>query len=356
VFVALIAVLYQGDLALGTENYALLAIGKWAAFGWFALFVVKLRALAWALRLKLSTSAFAVASFGAAGIAVVPQLSRTLGSRALSSVVALWLLALFASALWTSRVVTSERGLDAWGEKVLARSLRATWSIWGGLAFGHVLFWTWRYHLDARIFAPIALLLATRWIEQETRLVAAVVATLSFAFVCAPSLLPLTALLCALVLALHALRKPHDPREPEATEPPRDDYRAATAEEERPRRPTTFAPLPQPLFARHLAWASYALYLSAWTLAWRGGALPNHVVALDLCVAPIVALFVWWSRSRLVTLPLIASYLHWSIQSRLLRAPQSSLEWGTSTFALGFLLLLASLFASFRLERPLRSD
>jgi hypothetical protein len=228
VFVALIAVLYQGDLALGTENYALLAIGKWAALAWFALFVVKLRALAWALRLRLSTSALAVASFGAAGIAIVPQLSRMLGARALSSVVALWLFMLFASALWTSRVVTSERPLDAWGEKVLARSLRATWTIWGGLAFGHVLFWTWRYHLDARIFAPIALLLATRWIEQETRLVAAVVTTLSFAFVCAPPLLPLTALMSALVLALHALRKPHEPTEPEATEPPRDDYRAAT--------------------------------------------------------------------------------------------------------------------------------
>jgi hypothetical protein len=78
-----------------------------------------------------------------------------------------------------------------------------------------------------------------------------------------------------------------------------------------------------------------------------------HVVALDLVASALVVLLVWKARLRVVSLPLIATYIHWSIQSRLVRAPQSTLSWGLTTVAVGFGLLIASVFASWQVQKAL---
>jgi len=351
VFVALIAILYQGDLTLGTETWALLGgVGKVATLVWPIVFVAKLRALAWALELKLSPSAIAVPSFGAIGVALVPQLARRLDAHDLTVVVALFLFGMVAAALWSNREVTSRRDLDAWGRTVLSRAIRATWVIFGCLVAAHILFWRSQYKLDGMIGLPVFMLLGTRWIRREAGVVAYVSVTLLYIATSMPAFLPVSALMGAIVLSLFALRRPVDPSEDEAASPPRDDYRVRTEPEVRASA-LRFVAAQSPDLWRQLGWAAYARYLSAWTFGWRGGALPHHVALCELAISAAIAWIVWRSRSRVVVLPLVATYLHWSIQSRLVRAPQSPLQWGLASFALGFTMLLGSLFASWRLSR-----
>lgn len=349
-FVALLAVLYQGDLALTTETHALLGtIGKLASAIWLLLFVAKLHALSRAMRLRVSPSAWLVATLGALGLAMVPHLSRALDRGALSAVVALWLFALLAAALWTPRTVTSTVPRDAWGHTVERRALRATWTIWACLAFAHAALWCREYHLDEGVFAPMALLLATRWMRGELAALTSVSATLAFVATTMPARLPAVALMGAVVLALGAVRVPAAERPRRASPPPETGYRGADEP----------ALAEQPVFespsgterARRLAWAGYALYLAAWSFTRTGGAWPDHALALDLALSVPMLLAAWDRRSLVIPAPLLATYVHWAIQTRLLRAPQSTLQWGITTVVVGFALLLVSLLASWRFER-----
>jgi hypothetical protein len=68
VLLALIAVLYQGDLTLHTETCAYLGwVGWLASITWLVSFAAKLRALAWAMRLRVSRTAYLVPLLGAVG-------------------------------------------------------------------------------------------------------------------------------------------------------------------------------------------------------------------------------------------------------------------------------------------------
>ncbi len=346
VFVALIALVYQGDLALGTEHYALLGrVGLLASFAWVLAFYVKLRGLAWALRLEISVSATAIPVFGALGVALIPHLSRRIDSSGLTIIVGAWLFVLFAAGFWTTRPVTSRAPLDAWGRTVLARSLRATWVIFAVLAVGHVYFWTEQYNLDGSIFLPVALLLMTRWVQREIAVLVTVGTALFSIARLTPALLNVTAQMSALTLMLYALRKPVAPSVRDNEQ--RDDYRATTSTDPEVI-PASFAIAPMPALVRQLAWSGYAFYLAAWTSGWSGGPLPAHMVPLDLAAALVVAVVAWKSRVRVIVAPLVATYVHWSIQTRLLRAPHSPLQWGLATFATGFAMLGASIVTSWR--------
>lgn len=145
---ALLAAFYQCDLTLHTETSAYLGrIGVFASALWIASFVGKLYALAWAVRLRLSRSALVVPAYAAFGLAIVPQYSARVEASTLTTIVALWVFTLFASALWTSRSVTSATTLDEWGRTVFGRALRTTWIMWALLTMCHVLFWRGEYDL-----------------------------------------------------------------------------------------------------------------------------------------------------------------------------------------------------------------
>src|SRR4051794_20185201 len=76
VLLALMTLLYQCDLTLHTETCAFLGgFGALATATWFSLFVGKLYALAWAVRLRLSRRAVATAAFGALGLVLGPYLT-----------------------------------------------------------------------------------------------------------------------------------------------------------------------------------------------------------------------------------------------------------------------------------------
>lgn len=339
-FVGLIAVLYQGDLALSTETHALLgSIGWLCSAVFFVLFAGKLRALAWALKLRLSRSAMLVPLLFGAGLAVVPHLVRALGTTLTSAFVALWAFATVFVGLWTSREVTSLRPLDAWGETVKRRALAATWLIWASLGLLHVTFWVLQYHLDPSALMLVLPLLATRVLRRERDVLACVGSVSILVSLVQPRFLPMTALLSAAVLALHAFVRPSAPVE-EAPRAP--EYRGGPTwlPELQP-----FEPTPAELRTRMLAWSGFALYLAVWSAF---AAFPAHVLSLELALA-VPMLVVARSQQR-VLVPLLSTWTHWAIVSGLLRPPQTSLQWGATTLGAGFVLLFASLFASYRLR------
>ena len=74
VMLALLTALYQCDPTLHSETCAYLgSAGALASAAWLASFAGKLQALAWAMRIRLSTSARLVALSGAFGIAALPR-------------------------------------------------------------------------------------------------------------------------------------------------------------------------------------------------------------------------------------------------------------------------------------------
>lgn len=355
---ALLTVLYQCDLTLFTERSVYLGLtGDLAVGGWLLSFVAKLYALAWAMRLRLSWSAVGVAAFGALGLAVLPRLLCDASAARVDSLAALWVFALFAAGLFTSREVTSKVTLDAWGHTVLARAQKATWLLWAGLVSFHVGFWYFEHHASPLALVPAALLLATRWMRREASVGCSVTGTLLLVGWVMPDRMSTAAVMAAVVLCLRALRRPTKlvdrVDEPRSTAP----YRVPGGEESP--RPVaarlSFARAPRDSMLRLLGGSVSCLYLAAWTADWSGGPLPEHVLALDVLFTVFAALLLMRARVWSALAPVAATYLHLAVQTHLIAAPSSTRQWGVTAVSLGFGLLLASLAVAWLHRKALRS-
>ena len=358
VMLALLTVLYQGDLTLHLETCAYLGgVGVAASLGWLALFGAKLYALAWAVRLRLSPSTVALPSLGALGFVVLPHVLPLIDASSRTSLIMLWVFAFLAAGLWTTRPVRSTVSLDAWGQTVLRRALRATWLLWAVLALCHVLFWMSESELPIAALLAVAPLLATRWLRREFAVWCAVCATLLFVAVASPALLSTTAFLAAVTFGLRALRAPSQAT-PHATSPAPTPYRTSANDAPPPIRPApaaTFAAATQPALLRLCAGAATALYLAAWTRGWTAGPLPEHIAALDVLLSALLAFAALRRGVYLAWLPLGLMHLHNAIQLQLITAPRTTLQWGVCTVSIGFTLLLVSLLVSWRLRRHLQT-
>ncbi len=354
VMLALLAVLYQCDLTLQTETCAYLgSVGVLASAGWAIVFGLKLRALAWAVRLRLSRSAFGVPVFGALGVAVIPHLMAHADAQTSGSVITIWGFVLAVSALWSAREVTSVVNLDAWSRTVMRRALRATWIIWAVLLLFHVGFWQKEAALALPLALPMAALLSTRWIRREGTIWLIVGVTMLVTATAAPESFSLFACMVAIVLGLRALRQPVAQRIAKTKYHHAGPYRTPADED-----------APQPCQIRHaftragpatlvrlLSGTVFALYLSVWTIGWSGGAWPAHLLALDALLTVAVALLVWKAGARLILVPLGVTYFHFAVQAQLVSAPTTALGWGAACVGLGFALLAASLVGSVLLRR-----
>ncbi len=357
---ALLTVLYQGDLMLVTETYAYPGwLGIWTVAGWWGLFIAKLQVLTWALRLRLSPSAFLVPALGAAGLALMPRAlywDPVLGHQYVMG----WAFALSASALWTERSVTSRAELDAWGQTVLRRSVRATWIVWGLLVLVHVAFWGRAFEFSAWSLVPVALLVGTRWLRRELAVWVTVGGTLVLVGSAAPPFFPVVALLAAATLALRALRRPTllDVSVPSS-------HRAAPYRVPGGQRSTapatahwSFRPAAAPEMARLLVGSIGASYLSLWTEAagWAWGEpWPGHVLVLDLAFAAALLAVVYVHRLRFAAVPLVATWFHLAVQTEIVTAPRGPIQWGATAVLLGFGLLGLSLTASWWWQRQVAS-
>lgn len=368
VMLALITVLYQSDLTLHTETCSFLGgVGAIASVTWLALFVGKLYALAWALRIRLAHRAVATAALGALGLTVAPHVLGGLDAETAGAALAVFVFVL--GSLYPhggEHTATSLVSIDAWSRTVLRRSVRATWAIWAVLLALHVLFWSTQHPIQLGAVVPAVALLAMRRVRTESRVWAAVASLLVAVLLVAPAAFSMSAFLAALALLQRALARvpsvgaPQDEGVSVACE--RSPYRAKGASadgavqeagSEREATPS-FVPMDAAARVRLLSGALFGVYLSVWTFDWTGGALPAHVVALDAALLTVVVLMVWRLRARLVLAPLAATGVHGLVASGLVPPPRSLLEWGGAAVALGFLLLVGSLATSYRLRHVTR--
>jgi hypothetical protein len=342
VMLALLAALYQCDLMLHTETCVYLGSVGWLAAGlWLVSFVAKIRALGWALELRISRSVVAVPACAAVGLVVVPRLLPIVGTSLLGA----WVFGVLAAGLWTSRSMTPRGRLDGWRTTVLRRSRRAVWTMWAAACLGHAVFWCNNLGMSCAALVPVVLLLATRFVRREIAVWALVGGTLVFVAVAMPAELSLSALLGAAVLALRALRAPSWRVDPSGTP----SYRNAD-HEHAPMR-MSFGPMPREAIVRLLSGALFSIYLATWTRDWHGGAWPAHVVVLDAALALSAALVTWRFQLRAPLAGSTAVYLHYGASIGLIHAPVTSLGWGALAVTSGFALLLGSLAVSYRLHR-----
>lgn len=356
VMLALLAALYQCDLTLHTETCAHLgALGMLGSLVWLVGFVAKLRALAWAMQLRVSRAALVVTSLGAATLAVLPWWLRTLDGETASALLGAWLFALFALGLWSSCRVEPRTAEHGFAATVARRSIRATWAGWTVMLLVHVGFWLSQdATLHGAALVPAAALLCTRLVRRETTTWLVVLGTLGFVLVHAPQLLSTTAGMAAATLCLRALRQPGRPVAPPVVPAtPGDVYRVDATLPPAP--PPTPLPSPRPFVMaprderlRLLTGAAGCLYLAVWTQGWSGGPWPSHVWWLDavLLVATLAA-FARLRRSA-VLVPLALASVHLVVALRLVPTPRSALEWGIACIGLGFALLVLSLLVSVR--------
>jgi hypothetical protein len=352
VMLGMLTALYQGDLTLLVEREVYLGgAGKLAGAAWIALFVIKLHALAWALRLRLSRSFVGLATAGATGLVLLPHYLARADAPGKDALVAAWLFALAAAGLWRRHAVESKVPLDSWQAKVLRRGVRATWAMWTVLLLLHVSLWSHEYLFGLRALVPAAALLATRWLTTELTVWAAVSTTLGTVAMLAPTSLALASCMGALTLLLRAWSARTSVRRASAGERPSDVYRrpgeGGPAET---REPEMVERIDANAAARFVTGAVFALWVGAWTVGYRGGDLPVHDVVLDVGLTLAVVLVAWRARARTLALPLALPYAHGAVQAQLVSAPSSSLEWGVTAVATGFVLLLGSLGLGWRLR------
>lgn len=353
VMLALITTLYQCDLTLQTERSVYLGVpGVVASVLWLASFVAKLRALAWAMRIRLSQSAFAVPVLGAMGLAAVPWICAECPSHVATPVVGLIVFSALAAGLWTRRRTTSLRAHSSWGREVKRRSARAVWLGWAVALLVHVVFLAEHGPaIDLTILWPTALVLGSRGLRSERHLWIWLGATLLLVGAFAPSHFAATAVMVAAVLVLWAHRSPTLVSIRAQLSDP---YRALP--DEPPRWPVwVLASTPAAQVERLLAAAWTSLYLGLWTMSWHGGPWPGHIVWVDALYVTGAGLWMWRTRKLSLLYPLAASMLHLVVAEQLVPAPQSKLQWSLTTIGAGFGLLIVALGVSVRTRfRPVR--
>ncbi len=279
VMLAFLSLLYQWDMTLHTETCAYLgAAGAWATVAWLALFTGKLRALSWALRLRVAPRVVAALLVAGGGLALGPRVLPGLGARYAGALLAGWLFTL--GSLCGRGGIESLENLDGWGRTVQRRAVRAAWLLSGVLVGAHVLIW-YRDH-DISLWPSLlaAPLLVLRRGQSESRVWATAVGSLVFAALAAPGAFFITSLLAAAALTLRALGTAlaSSAESARAAEPYRtggaDTAPRASADDAAPA--STAAER-----ARLLTGALTGVYLAAWTVGWSSGPWPAHALAVD---------------------------------------------------------------------------
>ena len=321
VLLALAEVVFLFDCTFRLESVAHVgAAAPWFIALWLVLVAVKLRGLAWALRLSVPASVYALAVGAAAGIAaMVAGLSAPMLDKAMTAQLAGWYGALLvALALARSPVLGCSFAVTPWGREVLRRAGCAALAVLALLYFYHL----WSYIL----FVGGERLGAMAWGQLGALLVLCALRTRNepaiFWFGCAVVLTALpgavaagmAAFVVAGVFAYHAARQG---------------------------------------FRRLAVGAALALYVGAWLIDWRGGALPALPAIVSWESAGLVAMLVlvgWRLKVRLAwaVLGLLAMPVLYRYAPRFL--PHTELGWGMLLLVLGFIALPAGLVVNWWLR------
>jgi hypothetical protein len=348
VILALLEVLYICDITLQTEVSAFPGVtGLVPSTIWLAMFALKLRALAWALNLRLSRSAFALPLLGALGVAVVPHLlqHRVLSEGAATTLLAWYAFGLVAAAYALEPSIESRDELDDWGTTVLGRATKATWMVWASFMLVHLLCWSHAHELSIAPFLITGgLLVTTLRARSEPWLWAGTATALVAAGWIEPASLSATALMATVVLGIKGWRGMGLPasRHSDASMANHPYRTSALDPEELEQLPDGSTPL---TMRRPYVGAMVCLYLSIWTLGWQGSAfqLPDHLLWLDLLAMTMLGAVVWRWRMTSALISALAIAAHFGVERQVVTEPRGALQWGMLLLAAGFALLLGGL-------------
>lgn len=360
VLLGLLALLYQVDLTLHTETCAAMgAVGAAFAFPWVVIFGGKLVAIARALHVRLSRRTLATALLGAVGLAGLPFVLVFAPRDVIPArgfIVATFVFALGAIAPRNlDDMVVPTRPLDAWGRTVLRRVTVATSVLFVSALAGHVYFVWSTVTMSPILLALFALFVARRESEKTVWIMHGLLLAVTL-LVC-PGALSMVAAFVGFSLILRAFSRlrTFTTQVVESSGAPRAAYRTPEADEDPVRQAAWQPMLPMERLervvseqrARLLAGALSSTYLALWTLSWRGGPLPSHVLVLDLAYAAGLLALVYRMRPALPGLvPGSACLVHGLVVSELVPMPKSPLAWGTVALSSGFALLFASVATS----------
>lgn len=354
---ALLAALYQCDLTLHTEICALSGTaGRLGAAAWLAGFALKLVALARAMRLSLSASAFAVPVVGATAITLLPWVTRALSPHDATLVVCTTLFLVMMLGAWTERAVTSHAPLRSWPALVMRRALRATWIGWAAMACLHVgvsIAQSPAGFDDAPWFA-LAALLAVRWIERERWVWLLAATALGTTALGHATFTPMVALLAASTLALRAHRRPSPPEHATVPWAGRDPYRTVDDDPASVRLPHRGLVVECTAVRNRLCFAALGcVALAAWTLGHGDPSAPSRI-GLELLLLLFAIGTTWRTRSLLPLLWPVVSLVQLASALGLVPLPSSRVQWGVTSVLAGFALLFLSLAVAAR-DRARRS-
>ncbi|MEM1034449.1 MAG: hypothetical protein AAGN82_29195 [Myxococcota bacterium] len=348
VMLALLAALYQCDVTLHTVSSVYLGrVGMVTGALWWLSFVAKLVALARAMRIRASRAAYALASFSAVGIVVLPHVIRRAAPHHAELAVGGWLFLVLGAGATVRLRLASVDALDGWGRTVLRRASRALWGGWAGALALHVAYWAADLGVSIRGAGLAGVLVAAATRPRRARAAVGLTVVVAITALVAPRL---TSPICFMVAAATALRAWREPQlRMRATPPPA----AVTAPYRRggrlapPPPPTTSALAPPPPPVRR-AWALFSVFAgfgAVWTAGWRPGSDLAHLPWLDLVLTLVVVSACLWWREAYGIVPVMGLHFHHLFV--LGYVPRGALEWGAALVGLGFALLLGSLIAQY---------
>jgi len=334
VMLALLVMVWQCDLTMFLESSAFRPeLGVRAALLWAGLFLLKLRLMGGALELKISRSSYAVAGFGALGVALLPQLFRT-GLMSRSELVAIFVFLLSAAALYMPRAIESAVGFDVRGR----RAVMGGWALLAtGLAF-HLADWQAELGVHLGVLVFVALILALRFAPNGVTCVVLVLLALGATFAIEDVSGHLVLVLLMSALVLRAVRGPAS-ASGERSNPIVSPYRGVEGDE--------VLPLPRVVeqrFGLVDARLREQLLLSAWALFCLELATPD-VGLWTLGIFILGCLFAFaLGRRKQALIPIAPPLLLLAAQQGVFTQPSST--WGAIAITLGFASLLGGLFAA----------
>ena len=302
VILGLMEIFFLFDGTFRTEMIASLGShGPVWAGAWIAMTALKLWALVWAFRLKISASAFFLPLLAAVGIALFPQiLERADIDKSWVHLLAIWYgVGLVMCAKFLKPRVGCTIMLDAWGRKVLRRSSMAAWGMWAGFYLFHLLIWSAMFHIPFTTAqaAPFILVLFLLKGEIWAWSAGAAIIALSAGF-------PMAVTPAAIIVGIfYALKGGQDKRR------------------------------------RLYVGAVVSMYIGVWTLGWTGVAFPELNLWLN-GTAIVVLLGMAWGLRLPSAIPGALFIMFTGAEAFM---PTGRLQWGSFVMVMGFTSLLAGI-------------
>jgi len=319
VILALLEVLFIADVTLQAEAAATMRSGAILATAcWLALFVFKLNALAWALRLRLSLSARILPALGAAGVVLFPTLLfNHVTNKEVTGLLMVWFAGLVVAAVvWIRPRVESNQPLDARGQEVLRKITSSAWILWALFLSFHIVSWSVANDLP---WNPLQLtplfLLAALLSKKEAAVWGWTAATLALTL-SETYALSSTAFLAGLLLCWKA----------------------------------HWRDLP-----RMYVGSIFCGYLGVLAFSWVSLPIPTSppLFWLDLTAAALLCALAWWQRLPSASLAALGMMLKIFFQYREASAGLSTFQWGVLLLGVGFSTLLVGILVNWKLRSAL---